>query len=112
MFGVAKPFLLWAVGGDLRRYFKIILRKGVEGMIDRVTLAPNESYEFQTGNHYVVVVSLSGEGIHVLKGDTWLANLNWLETYSCPQNTGSYKVYNPSSSSSSADVLLVRYVLI
>jgi hypothetical protein len=79
-------------------------------MIDRVALAPNEAYEFQTdGNQYVVVVSLSS-GVQVFKGDVFLANLDWLETYSCPSNTGSYKVFN--SSSSDAFVLLVRYILL
>jgi hypothetical protein len=83
----------------------------VEGMIDRVTLAPNEAYEFQTGNHYVVVVSASSEGVQVLKGNVVLATLNWLEIYSCPQNTGSYIVRNPSRLRN-ADVLLVRYILV
>jgi hypothetical protein len=97
-------------GGDLRRYFNAVLRR-VEGMIDRISLAPNEAYEFQTGNHYVVVVSASGEGVQVLKDNVVLATLNWLETYSCPQNSGSYIVKNPSMLNS-ADVLLVRYILL
>jgi hypothetical protein len=81
-------------------------------MIDRVNLAPNEAYEFQTdGNQYVVVVSVSGSGVQVFKGDVLLATLNWLETYSCPANTGVYVVKNPSLLES-ADVLLVRYILL
>jgi hypothetical protein len=80
-------------------------------MIDRVSLGANEAYEFQTdGNQYVVVVSLSNQGIQVLKGDKVLAVLHWLETYSCPSNTGSYVVRNPSRQS--ATVLLVRYILL
>ena len=111
MFGVGKPSWLWlGFGGDLRRYFNAMLRR-VESMIDRVTLAPNEAYEFQTGNHYVVVVSASGEGVQVFKDGNLLATLNWLETYSCPQNTGSYIVKNPSLLNS-VDVLLVRYILV
>jgi hypothetical protein len=81
-------------------------------MIDRVNLSPNEAYEFQTdGNQYVIVVSISGEGVQVLKGENVLATLHWLETYSCPSNTGSYVVKNPSLLNS-ADVLLVRYILL
>jgi hypothetical protein len=81
-------------------------------MIDRVNLAPNEAYEFQTdGSQYVVVVSASGSGVQVFKGDVLLATLNWLETYSCPANTGAYVVKNPSLLDS-ADVLLVRYILL
>ncbi len=80
-------------------------------MIDRVNLSPNEAYEFTTeGNQYVIVVSISGQGVQVWKDDKLLAVINWLETYSCPSNTGSYIVRNPSSSS--ADVLLVRYILL
>ncbi len=80
-------------------------------MIDRVNLLSGESYEFQTdGNQYVVVVSCSGVGVQVIKGDTVLATLNWLETYSCPANTGAYIVRNTSSVN--ADVLLVRYILL
>jgi hypothetical protein len=80
-------------------------------MIDRVNLGPGESYEFQTdGNQYVIVVSVSGNGVQVLKNENVLATLDWLETYSCPSNTGSYVVKNPSSSF--ADVLLVRYILL
>jgi len=111
MFGVAKPsWLWWGFGGNLRRYYSVMLRRRYEAMIDRVNLASNEAYEFMTDGQYVVVVSLSGEGVQVLKGDVVLATLNWLETYSCPSNTGSYVVKNPSQVD--ADVLLVRYILI
>lgn len=112
MFGVAKPsWLWWGFGGDLRRYFKVMLRRRCEAMIDRVNLAPNEAYEFQTdGNQYVVVVSLSGSGIEIFKGERLLATLHWLETYSCPSNSGSYIVRNRSSVN--ADVFLVRYILL
>ncbi len=80
-------------------------------MIDRVTLTPNEVYEFTTdGNQYVVVVSIHGGGMRVLKGGTTLATLNYLETYSCPANTGSYTVRNIGTSN--GDVLLVRYILL
>lgn len=77
-------------------------------MIDRIRLSPNETYEFDTsGNQYVVVVSCSS-GVKIMKGDVLLATLDWLETYSCPQNTGSYIV----TSDADADVLLVRYILL
>jgi len=79
-------------------------------MIDRVNLAPDEAYEFLTDGQYVVVVCV-GESVQVLKGDNVLAVLNYLETYSCPSNTGSYVVKNPSQVNN-ADVLLVRYILI
>ena len=80
-------------------------------MIDRINLASGESYEFQTdGSQYVVVVSCAAGGVQVLKGDTVLATLDWLETYSCPANTGAYIVRNTSSFN--ADVLLVRYILL
>ncbi len=79
-------------------------------MIDRVNLSPNETYEFTTeGSQYVVVVSLA-VGIEVLKGKNVLARLDWLETYSCPANTGSYIVRNPTDAF--AVVLLVRYILL
>ncbi len=80
-------------------------------MIDRVTLNPNEAYEFTTeGSQYVVIVSLSN-GIEVLKGGNVLARVDWLETYSCPANTGSYIVRN-STTDAFAVVLLVRYILL
>jgi len=80
-------------------------------MIDRINLSPNEAYEFQTdGSQYVIVVSVSDLGIEVRKDDKVLAVLNWLETYSCPANTGAYVVKNPNNES--ADVLLVRYILL
>jgi len=111
MFGVGKPSWLWFMGGNLDRYYDIVLRRRCEAMIDRVRLSPGEAYEFQTdGNQYVIVVSASNGGVQVLKGDNVLATLHWLETYSCPANTGSYVVKNTSSAS--ADVLLVRYILL
>ncbi len=80
-------------------------------MIDRVTLSSNEAYEFTTeGSQYVVVVSLAN-GIEVLKGENVLARVDWLETYSCPANTGSYIVRNPTTDGF-AVVLLVRYILL
>lgn len=79
-------------------------------MIDRVNLSSGESYEFKTdGNQYVVVVSC-GMGVQVIKGDTVLATLDWLETYSCPANTGAYIIRNTSSTD--VNVLLVRYILL
>ena len=111
MFGVGKPAWLWAVGGSLDRYYNMVLRRRCEAMIDRVRLSPDEAYEFQTdGNQYVIVVSVSNGGVQVLKGDNVLATLQWLETYSCPSNTGPYVVKNVSSVN--ADVLLVRYILL
>jgi hypothetical protein len=112
MFGVAKPqWLVLGFRGNLRRYFNAMLRRRCDAMIDRVTLAANEAYEFQTdGNQYVVVVSLHSGGMRILKGTTTLATLHYLETYSCPANTGSYIVRNVGSGS--GDVLLVRYILI
>jgi hypothetical protein len=82
-------------------------------MIDRFYLSPGEAYEFQTdGNQYVVVVSATGGGgIEIWKGESLLATLGWMETYSCPANTGSYVVKNPSGVQG-ADVLLVRYILL
>jgi len=111
MFGIGRPSLLWAVGGS-ERYYNIVLRRRCEAMIDRVKLSPNEAYEFQTdGNQYVIAVSISSSGVQVLKGDQVLATLHWLETYSCPANTGAYVVKNPDLTES-ADVLLVRYILL
>ncbi len=111
MFGVARPQWLWlGFGGNLRRYFNAMLRRRCESMIDRVRLSPNEAYEFITeGSQYVVIVSLA-DGIEVLKGENVLARLDWLETYSCPANTGSYIVRNPTDML--AGVLLVRYILL
>ncbi len=111
MFGVAKPqWLWWGFSGDLRRYFNAVLRRRCEAMIDRVTLSPNEAYEFTTeGSQYVVVVSLAN-GVEVLKGENVLARVDWLETYSCPANTGSYIVRNPTDVF--AVILLVRYILL
>jgi hypothetical protein len=80
-------------------------------MIDRVNLSPNEACEFQTdGNQYVIVVNVTNNAVQVLKGEFFLANLGYLETYSCPSNTGPYRVYNPSLFN--VDVLLVRYILL
>ena len=80
-------------------------------MIDRVTLQPNESYEFQTdGNQYVVVVSCAEYGIQVFKGSFFLAKLDFLESYSCPANTGPYIIKNTGDLL--APVLLIRYILI
>lgn len=80
-------------------------------MIDRVILHSNESYEFQTdGNQYVVVVSCADYGIEVYKGSFFLAKLDFLETYSCPANTGPYIIKNTGDLI--APVLLVRYILI
>ncbi len=80
-------------------------------MIDKVRLSPNEAYQFTTdGSQYVVVVSVHDGGMQVLKGETILATLNYLETYSCPANTGFYTIRNIGTSS--GDVLLVRYILL
>ena len=112
MFGVARPSWLWVGwGGNLKRYFNAVLRRRCEAMIDRITLDTNEGYEFQTnGSQYVVVVNVGFVRVQVYKDDTVLANLDRLESYSCPSNTGAYRVFN--SSSQSADVLLVRYILL
>jgi hypothetical protein len=81
-------------------------------MIDRIKLSPNEAYEFQTdGSQYVVVVSVFDGGVQVLKDNNVLATLNYLESYSCPANTGAYVVKN-SSLVGDADILLVRYILL
>jgi hypothetical protein len=81
-------------------------------MIDRVRLSPGESYQFQTdGGQYVVVVNVSSSAVEVLKGDDLLARLNYLENYSCPANTGAYIIRNINTRNS-ANVLLVRYILL
>jgi hypothetical protein len=99
------------MGGNLERYYNVVLRRRCEAMIDRVNLASGEAYEFQTdGNQYVIVVNVSNVEVQVFKGDFLLARLNFLETYSCPSNTGPYKVYNPSTRA--ADVIFVRYILL
>ena len=108
---MGKPSWLWFMGGNLERYYNVVLRRRCEAMIDRVNLSPNEAYEFQTdGNQYVIVVNASNAEVQVFKGDFFLAKLNFLETYSCPANTGPYRVYN--SSTRTANVLLVRYILL
>jgi hypothetical protein len=112
MFGVAKPQWLWiAFKGDLGRYFNCVLKnkKGWRIMIDRFLLDPGERYEFQTDGQYVVVVSV-GNSINVYKGSSFLAKLDWFETYSCPANTGPYIIENPTENP--VGVLLVRYVLV
>ena len=78
-------------------------------MIDRFYLAPAERYEFQTDGQYVVVVSL-GNSIKVYKGQFLLATLEFLETYSCPANSGPYIVENVGNYDIA--VLLVRYILL
>jgi hypothetical protein len=110
LFGVAKPQWLWiAFKGNLKRYWNCVIKKReVKGMVDRIVLEPGERYEFQTDGQYVVVVSV-GDSIKVYKGDFYLAKIDWLETYSCPANTGPYVL--ECESNSSVAVLLVRYVL-
>ncbi len=80
-------------------------------MIDIFNLGRDEGYEFQTdGGHYVVVVNVGTARVQVFKGNSLLASLDRFETYSCPSNTGPYRVFNPSTTT--AHVLLVRYILI
>lgn len=96
----------------MERYYNIVLRRRFEAMVDRITLAQDEGYEFQTdGNHYVIVINVSPSArIEVRKGDFLLATLGYLENYSCPSNTGPYVVRNISNTR--ANIILVRYILL
>lgn len=78
-------------------------------MIDRFYLTSGERYEFQTDGQYVVVVCL-GANLNVYKNNVLLATLDWLDTYSCPANSGSYVIENAGDLG--MYVLLVRYVLL
>ena len=111
MYGVAKPHWLYlAFKGDLARYWNCVKKtKRSKMMIDRFYLQPNERYEFQTDGQYVVVISV-GYGLNIYKDTLLLATLDWLETYSCPANSGSYII--EYAGNTGTDVLLVRYLLL